>query len=379
MCFEDGIPLNIYRLIHSCQWTSLQALLITLNELFCDYVSIPFRYFRLAIFDRTAMAYELYRYNAEASAALLAAGFFCLILTFSAYRMYTTRSWFMCISIVAIIMEIIGLLTRSLSILQPQNFSAFVASTILLTLAPSVQAASLYMLGGRVIRQSTPSDKQDVATLWFQSQYLTVTFIAQNILAIAIQLFGIGYFISAITAEVREDVDPIPELQRAMHVLVFGFSFQILTLIFFLILTTRFQIKSFDWLPQLKGRGLSEKMVRTIFYVLYLSTVLLMIRTLYRLNQFVAETTLSSSFLVTQEWPFWVFEIFVVSLIYASYLVPQYPGRWFERGGPLENGFETTAGPSKAKQDIEMGTDGKSVHEIRGSVREAYGEFKFDL
>ncbi|KAF3135434.1 hypothetical protein TWF703_005978 [Orbilia oligospora] len=293
--------------------------------------------------------------------------------------MYTTRSWFMCISIVAIIMEIIGLLTRSLSILQPQNFSAFVASIILLTLAPSVQAASLYMLGGRVIRQSTPLDKQDVATLWFQPQYLTVTFIAQNILAIAIQLFGIGYFISAITAEVREDVDPIPELQRTMHVLVFGFSFQILTLIFFLILTTRFQIKSFDWLPQLKGRGLSEKMVRTIFYVLYLSTVLLMIRTLYRLNQFVAETTLSSSFLVTQEWPFWLFEIFVVSLIYASYLVPQYPGRWFERGGPLENDFETTAGPSKAKQDIEMGTDGESVHEIRDSVRKAYGEFKFDL
>ncbi|KAK6520792.1 hypothetical protein TWF506_001037 [Arthrobotrys conoides] len=324
------------------------------------------------------MVYELYRYNAEASAALLAAGFFCLILTFSAYRMYVTRSWFMCTSIVAIIMEIMGLLTRSLSILQPQNFGAFVASVILLTLAPSVQAASLYMLGGRVIRQSTPSDKQDVATLWFQPQYLTVTFIAQNVLAIAIQLFGIGYFISAITADVKEEAELIPDMQRAMHILVFGFSFQILTLVCFLILTTRFQVKSFDWLPQLKGRGLSEKVVRTIFYVLYFSTVLLMVRTLYRLNQFVAETTLSNSFLVTQEWPFWVFEIFVVSLIYATYLVPQYPGRWFERGGPLENDFETTAGSTK-QADVEMGTDGESVREIRDSVKKAYGEFEFGL
>ncbi|RVD87785.1 uncharacterized protein DFL_001995 [Arthrobotrys flagrans] len=294
------------------------------------------------------MTYEPYRYNAEASAALLAAGFFCLILTFSAYRMYATRSWFMCTIIIAIIMETMGLLARFLSILQPQNFGAFVASVVLLTLAPSVQAASLYVLGGRIIRKSTPSDKQNFATLWFQPQYLTVTFIAQNILAIAIQLFGIGFFISAVMIGAEEDVIPIPELQRAMHVLVFGFSFQILTLICFLVLTMRFQIKSSDWLPQLKGRGLSEKMVRTIFYVLYLSTVLSMIRTSYRLSQFVAETTLSNSFLVTQEWPFWVFDIFVVSLIYASYLVPQYPGRWFERGGPLGNDFETTAG---TKQD----------------------------
>ncbi|KAK6351483.1 hypothetical protein TWF718_004643 [Orbilia javanica] len=326
------------------------------------------------------MVYELYRYNPEASAALLAAAFFCLILTFSAYRMCATRSWFMCVSIIAITMEIMGLVARSLSILQRENFSAYVASVILLTFAPSVQAASLYMLGGRVISKSTPSDKQDFATLWLHPRYLAVTFVAQNILAITIQLFGIGFFLNAITIGGEGGADPGPELQRAMHVLVFGFSFQILTLIFFLVLTTRFQIKSFGWLERLKERGLSEKVVRTIFYVLYLSTVLLMIRSLYRLNQFVAETSLSDSFLVTHEWPFWVFEIFVVSLIFASYLVPQYPGRWFQRGGPLENDFEVTT-QMKCKQDIdvETGSDSGSVQGIRDSVRKAYGEFEFGL
>ncbi|KAK6503430.1 hypothetical protein TWF481_008448 [Arthrobotrys musiformis] len=351
MCFEDDIPLNIYRLIRGCQWESLERIVLAWYEIFDVYIFTPFRHFRLAArFEgRLGMVYEVYRYNAEASAALLAAAFFCLILAFSAYRMYSTRSWFLCSSVIALSMEIMGLLTRSLSILQPENLSAFVASVVLLTLAPSVQAVSLYVLAGRVILRSTPADKQDFATLWFPSKYLTVTFIAQNLLAVSIQLFGVGFFVSAIISGSKYGLEPEPELlQRAMY-----------------------RVMSFYWLPQLKRRGLSEKVARTIFYVLYLSTVLLMVRTLYRLNQFVAETTLSDSFLVTQEWPFWVFEIFVVALIYASYLVPQYPGRWFERGGPLENDFETATG-IKQKKDMEMGSD-------TDSVKKAYGEFEFGL
>ncbi|KAK6536889.1 hypothetical protein TWF281_001098 [Arthrobotrys megalospora] len=311
------------------------------------------------------MSYVFYRYDAEAPAALLASGFFALILAFSAYHMYSAKSWFLCANIIAISMEIIGLMARFASILRPQDLGAFITSVIFLAIAPSIQVISLYILAGRIISRSTPSDEQNFKTLWFKPEYLVVTFVAQDFLAFSVQLFGVAFLINA-TNEAKSGVvvDPTPGLRRAMHVLVFGFSLQILTLLSFLVLVARFQVKSMDWLNQLKGRGLSDKMVKTMFYILYLSAVLLLVRTVYRLNESIAETTLSDSFLVTREWPFWVFEIFVVSVVYSSYLLPQYPGKWFARGGPLEHNFETAT-----KTDEETGSNRDSS--------KPYAEFDF--
>ncbi|EPS38687.1 hypothetical protein H072_7548 [Dactylellina haptotyla CBS 200.50] len=289
------------------------------------------------------MIYGFYEYEASALAAVIAAIFFCMVLAFSGFHVCLSKSWFMCTNIIAIIMEIIGLATRVLSITRPQDLGAYIVSVIFLTLAPSVQAANLYMLAGRVIRKSTPASKQNFKTLWFNPSHITLVFVGQDVVAFAVQLFGVGFLIKTVVEARYFGGDPTWELQKAMKILVLGFSIQIASLCVFMVLLVRFYFMSKEWFPCLRDRGCSNGLVRIIFYVLWSSTVLLIIRTVYRLNEFVAETGSTQSVIVSQEWPFWVFEIAVVFLMFITYLVPQYPGWWFARGGALELGFDEEA------------------------------------
>ncbi|KAK6361275.1 hypothetical protein TWF730_005013 [Orbilia blumenaviensis] len=408
MCLEDNIRPSLNLLIDSSpsyyyycnnvdhNLSSLKTLFAACYDFLYNCFSKPFEYIYHILIresdEAAVMAYEFYRYNAEASAGLLAAGFFGLILLVAGYRVWRTGVWWLGVSVGAIGLDVVGLITRSVSILQPQNLGAYMISVVFLTTAPSIQAASVYMLAGRVISRLTPPERQNISTLWLNPRYLSAIFISQTVLSVSMQLVGIGYIIGAIAGTSNsKPSDPEPDMHAAMYMLVIGFSVQIFTVLWFLVVVARFQVGFEGWRRGGRGRfEVEEKVVKTIFYVLYFSAALLLIRSVYRLNHFLAETSPLESFLVTEEWPFWVCEIFVVSLMYTCYLIPQYPGRWFEKGGALEDvgnsnhnsnnndDFDVEASASTRvpqKQDKEMDRSREST----SARRLAFAGFEFGL
>ncbi|KAK6355200.1 hypothetical protein TWF696_004317 [Orbilia brochopaga] len=296
-----------------------------------------------------------YQYNGSTPAAIAGVACFCLLLAFSAWRMCTARAWFMVTNIVALLMEVVGLGARVVSVNSPGNLAAYVVSTVLITLAPSVQAANVYMLAGRTIRRSTPLQSQNFRTLWLNPRYLTATFLTQDIISFAVQLIGVGMLLNAIAGASSGDIQSGQQLQHALNVLVVGFAGQIVTLCVFMAVIVRFHMKSREWRVVVRARGLveRERVMGVGFYFAHMATLLLLIRTLYRLNEFVAEARGWDIFLVTQEWPFWVCEMAVVFLLFLSCVVPEYPGAWFTRRGPLEQDFETAIQAALAGKELE--------------------------
>ncbi|KAJ6260996.1 hypothetical protein Dda_3661 [Drechslerella dactyloides] len=311
--------------------------------------------------DIETMFTGFYQYSASTPAAIAGVVCFCFLLAFSGWRMYTARAWFMFTNIVALLMEVVGLGARVVSVNSPGNLAAYVVSTVFITvsLAPSVQAANVYMLAGRTIRRSTPLQDQNFRTLWLKPRYLAATFLTQDVLSFAVQLIGVGMLLNAIAGVKDGDVQSGRMLQRALNVLVVGFAGQIVTLCAFLAVIVRFQIKNREWRAVVGARGLRgrERVMGVGFYFAHMATLLLLIRTLYRLNEFVGEANGWDIFLVTQEWPFWVFEMAVVFwvVLFLTCVVPEYPGAWFTRGGPLEEDFEAAIQQALAGKQLDDG------------------------
>ncbi|KAF3936916.1 hypothetical protein ABW19_dt0206980 [Dactylella cylindrospora] len=252
---------------------------------------------------------------------------------------------------------------RVVSIYRPYEISAFITSTIFLTLAPSLQASNLYMLTGRIICQSTPRRHHTSDDLWCRPRFLAAFFVAQDVIAFMIQFIGIGAMIIAIVGTQGEK--PNDGIHVGYRALILGFGVQIFWLCALGILLARYQFRSREWWDfAIRSGRVKRRSVNVILYVLYSSMVLLLIRTLYRLNEFVTELKSDKTFLVTQEWPFWLFEMAAVFAIYLSHLIPQYPGTWFAEGGPLERDFESYT-ESELNNDAWSSTD-MDINSIKG-------------
>ncbi|KAK6544268.1 hypothetical protein TWF694_000970 [Orbilia ellipsospora] len=350
MCNLDEEPISLYHLALMCRVASsatklplVSFIIHSLQSCLTTFLSATSTMVRTFLGgtegERVFVDWFYECYTSPAASAAVATGCFSVILMLSGFFMVLSRSWFMSVSLVAIAMEVIGLVTRVVSVLQPDDYVSFIISTIFLLLAPSIQAANLYMLASRMIRTSTPRRYQPFKQLWLDVNNLTTVFIVQDIVAMAIQLSGavslIGVIINGTTAQ---------ELlqRRAASILVFGFGIQVISFLLFGALLWRFYLmskKDFEWMGMM-------------YFVIGCSTGLLIIRTIYRLSGFTSTTTLPSNFLVSDGWQFWVFEITAVLLMFLSYLVPKYPGMWFVRGGPLEVVYTKPSEPGALEKVI---------------------------
>ncbi|KAF3910030.1 hypothetical protein AA313_de0207539 [Arthrobotrys entomopaga] len=355
MCNLDDEPISLYHLAPMCRMASsagrlpfISFIIQSIKYCFHASVSVVSTVAQKCLGgpegERMFVDWMYEYYASPAAPAAAAAGCFCVILTVSGFFMVLSRSWFMSVNLAAIAMEVIGLVTRVVSTLRPDDHISFAISTISLLIAPSIQAASLYMLAGRVIRTSCPHHYQSFKQKWSNVNNLVTVFIVQNIVAMAVQLSGvvslIGVIINGTTTHAQELLQ-----RRAANIIVLGFGIQMGSFCLFGILLWRFYLisiskKEFEW-------------IGVLYFVMGNSTGLLMIRTLYRLYGFKATTTPPSSFLVSDAWQFWVFEVAIVSLMFLSYLVPEYPGMWFVRGGPLELDSEDDSRSYKSPSDLE--------------------------
>lgn len=220
-----------------------------------------------------------------------------------------------------------GYAARVHSINQQPNYTVapFALNIILVLIAPSLLAASMYVELGKIIRLTEGEQYSPIRV-----QFLTKLFVAGDILAFLTQAFG-EYaqprvyqwkrrcFVTGLadfSGAGKVSQQNIDSQQLGTRIIKVGLVVQILFFGLFLVTTIVFHTRL------LRHMGSSMKVVhlpwRKHLFGLYVGSLLIFGRCVYRLVEYVEG---SQGFIATHEWPSYAFDALPVALVMTSFAI----------------------------------------------------------
>jgi hypothetical protein len=172
--------------------------------------------------------------------------------------------------------ELIGYITRTISIKHIDNKGLFVIQTIMLLVAPAVMAAACYMAFGRIVLWVVPTQFQTMRYLWMPARRITLLFVTCDVLSFAIQSIGGGIDASA---------DTTAKMNKGKNIILAGLGLQLFTFGFFVIASIRFTVVL---RTKLKNESLPQETNWQLFLsIVNLASITILIRSVYRFISFV--------------------------------------------------------------------------------------------
>ncbi|KAF3019672.1 hypothetical protein E8E14_003237 [Neopestalotiopsis sp. 37M] len=208
----------------------------------------------------------IYGYTPAFSLAIFAAAWFVLFLIVHLGQAIRHRSWYFIVFPVGLLFEVIGYIARSLSAKKdPYNLIYFIIQYFFIVTAPVFLAAGIYTILSAVISR-VESGRQYAflspkAIIWF--------FVVSDVVSTILQITG------AALIGVRESAREDPT--TANNILLGGLAYQVFSLGIFLILTAVFVLRG--------RRAVAEAGLTRFYLVLLVATVLIYLRTCFRLAE----------------------------------------------------------------------------------------------
>jgi len=181
-------------------------------------------------------------------------------------------------------------------------------------LAPVGLALADYLLVGRLIR--LVGRQHSIVN----PKFVEYGFIVSDFLSIGVQSAGAGLITSG----------NFKNLSTGSHVLIGGLGINLVSFCFFAVVTFHLHWSISRHKPDFSGR---ERWIK-MFYALYLSMILLIIRSIYRIVEFSMGFR---GYLAVHETYFYVFECLLIIFAFGLFL-PLHPGIWM----PTEDSDELT-------------------------------------
>ena len=204
-------------------------------------------------------------------------------------------------------MELIGYITRALSVKIHESNVPNVIQTVLILVAPAVYAAACYQAFGRIVLWVVPPHFQTAKHLWLPSRYITPLFVGCDLFAFMVQVVGGTMIVGSSTSS---------NVNTGKDVILIGLAIQMMTFGFFVLASIRF---SFFLRRTLKDVPLpAERNWRLFLRIINIASVIILIRTIARFIEFVGGT---SSYLSTHEWFFYVFDSTLMWLVSATFVL----------------------------------------------------------
>ncbi|KAM6521626.1 hypothetical protein FSOLCH5_006382 [Fusarium solani] len=218
-----------------------------------------------------------YHYTPSLAAAILFTVLFSLSGFAHVYQLVRGKTWYFIAFFIGLLFEVVGHAARAYNADESPNYSdvPFIMQTLLLLLAPALFAASIYMILGRLIRVLDAEHFSIIRTRW-----LTKIFVLGDILSFAVQ--GIGGGIMA-GADDKDGVD------LGQNVVLIGLGIQIAFFAGFIIV-----ISIFHYRILLQPTKTSQETLlpwSQYILVLYFVSLLIMIRSIFRVAEFAAGQT----------------------------------------------------------------------------------------
>ncbi|OHF00855.1 hypothetical protein CORC01_03929 [Colletotrichum orchidophilum] len=186
------------------------------------------------------------------------------------------RTWYFIPFAIGCIYELVGYLGRSLSASEAPDYtlSPYIIQSILLLLGPALFAASIYMVLGRLIDLLDAGEYSLIKPKW-----LTKVFVLGDVLSFFAQGGGGGMLASAKSSDT---------VKLGENIIVVGLGIQILFFGFFIAVTLVFHLRH-------SRRPTSQSLTvqtpwKDLLYVLYATSFFIMIRSLFRVAEYVQGT-----------------------------------------------------------------------------------------
>lgn len=240
--------------------------------------------------------FKLYRYTPSLVAAVIFIVLFVLTTTYHLWQTFRARSWYFLIFVTGGIFQIIGYICRALAHSNKESVPIYAVGTVLVLLAPPLYAASIYMTLGRIIRYLDAERLSPISPKW-----LTAIFVTGDIVAFLAQSAG-GGIMSA---------GSISAMHTGENITIAGLCVQLAFFTVFIIVSTIFhrRIRK-NPTPRSAGTTLvprhwHEATWETVMLGLYIASVLILIRSIFRLIEYAQG---NDGYLISHEVFMYVFD-----------------------------------------------------------------------
>ncbi|EED22362.1 RTA1 domain protein, putative [Talaromyces stipitatus ATCC 10500] len=219
------------------------------------------------------MSYKLYNYDPSSGVAIPAAALFGLATVIHIVQMIRTRSWYMIPFTIGGVFEAIGYLCRYINATETPNWqiTPYIGQSLLILLAPALFAASIYMILGRLIVAVNASSNSIIRPSW-----LTKIFVIGDVLSFLMQCGGGGFLASAKTQD---------KVDMGEHMILGGLFVQVFFFGFFIIVSIIFHRRMLA--SPMNYVGICHIPWARCMNVLYTVSCLIMIRSIYRVIEYV--------------------------------------------------------------------------------------------
>ncbi|KAI1385129.1 RTA1 like protein [Hypoxylon trugodes] len=226
-----------------------------------------------AIMADDAPTFVFYLYKPSMAAAIIFIILFSISALLHVKVLIQKRTWYFIPFVIGCLFEAVGYIGRAMSSPEYPNFTKnpYIIQSILLLLGPTLFAASIYMILGRLVVLLEADSYSMISPRW-----LTKFFVLGDVLSFFAQGGGGGL----LTQAKSED-----DVRRGENIIVGGLGIQILFFGFFIIVAFVFHRRiSRD--PTRNARTLTTPW-KKLLVVLYITSALIMIRSVYRIAEYV--------------------------------------------------------------------------------------------
>ncbi|RPB12694.1 RTA1 like protein, partial [Morchella conica CCBAS932] len=208
------------------------------------------------------------------TAAIAFAALFGLGAIAHTYQLFRYRAWYFGVFLTGAYMMCIGYVFRLISINNSTNLTPYVLQLLFILLPPSLYAATIYMIYGRIVLLVNAAHLSLIRPTW-----VTKVFVCSDFFAFVIQAGG-G---ALITQEGKE--------QMGKNILLVGLYVQLASFIFFLVISSvfYFRVSKAGVDAQKYGRYHWTTMLK----VLYFAAAFIIMRCVFRLIEYSADRTSS--------------------------------------------------------------------------------------
>jgi len=271
---------------------------------------------------------DLYPYNPSFVSAVVAIVMFFLSFSLTLFYLFKKKTWFFFWMLDAVLMMLVGTVTRAMSIKDEDNPHYYIVSYLLIMLCPSVAAAACYMAFGRVIFHVTPPERRNFKNLWLPARFITPIFVTLDIIGFLIMFIGLGGMAASVASDdIKSDPVKLKDtVDNARSALKVGLVLQLGMFIVFTLLALRFMMVSKRWRNQWP-----DAKWRKFAFVICAACFLLLVRSVFRVFEF---TSGHNNKIFKYEWPIYAFDMFPMQLVFCLF-IQYHPGDylpWHLRG-----------------------------------------------
>ncbi|OJJ99604.1 hypothetical protein ASPACDRAFT_52302 [Aspergillus aculeatus ATCC 16872] len=256
----------------------------------------------------------LYAYTPSVTCALLALFLFLGATAYHLWLLVRKRAYFFTSFVIGGLIETIGYVARAVSAHQKPNYTVmpYALQSLFILIAPSLFAASIYMILGRIVTLTDGDSRCLIRARW-----MTKIFVLGDVLAFLMQCGGGGILSSAKTSSTLKLGENVIIVGLVVQILFFGF-FVTVALVFHRRITAN---------PTSTAMTLSVPWKRYL-WVLYAASGLILVRCLYRVIEYAQGSTGS---LQSHEAYAYVFDT-ALMLIMMGIFVVYHPSQILDRG-----------------------------------------------